>query len=395
MTDWERVERLRTKGRSWDSIASDPKVGFHAPEATENRGAALKALYFQRRSRSHRNAGGPRMASEGNGATSSSGARRHTRFFRWVAGAGIVVVLAAGIPAAASVGVSRIASLIPLVALVSLAGFGALLLGVGLAARRGRALRLWRQSAAVGVALGLVAVAVLYVAALTSGCPTLAAASTSEPGPSGDTGWMKAPNPVWTSGGAPVLFYYSAAGCPYCAAASWAVHGALRNFSSALSGTTLTYSNPNEGAISSIAEVDFVGSTSTGGFVAWDSQENAQTQSVVLPTLSCPESSYVTAYDQGTNNGCNGVPLVVVGGVYIHVGYLVAPSVLAGLTTSQVAADLAAGNSGSPNAVWNAIHPVQIYLEAYLLMGDRITGVTAPTGVASNSEVLSDASGIV
>jgi hypothetical protein len=50
VTDWGRVEKLRSKGRSWDEVAEDEKVDFQAPKGT-NPGRALKSLYATRRSR--------------------------------------------------------------------------------------------------------------------------------------------------------------------------------------------------------------------------------------------------------------------------------------------------------------------------------------------------------
>ncbi|MDE1820069.1 MAG: hypothetical protein KGJ23_03905 [Euryarchaeota archaeon] len=50
MTDWERVARLRTKGRAWAEIAEDEKVGFHPPEGIDA-GRALKGAWLARRSR--------------------------------------------------------------------------------------------------------------------------------------------------------------------------------------------------------------------------------------------------------------------------------------------------------------------------------------------------------
>jgi hypothetical protein len=49
MTDWERVAKLRTKGASWEQVASDEKVGFHSPEGVDA-GRALKAVYYRRKS---------------------------------------------------------------------------------------------------------------------------------------------------------------------------------------------------------------------------------------------------------------------------------------------------------------------------------------------------------
>ncbi len=62
MTDWKRVEQLRGKGRDWNAIAQDKRVGFTNQTGTDP-GRALKALYFSQKSRSQstlkkRSAGG-------------------------------------------------------------------------------------------------------------------------------------------------------------------------------------------------------------------------------------------------------------------------------------------------------------------------------------------------
>lgn len=53
MTDWDRVEKERNKGRTWSEIAKDHRVGFDAPSDSDP-GRALKTLYFQRRARADR-----------------------------------------------------------------------------------------------------------------------------------------------------------------------------------------------------------------------------------------------------------------------------------------------------------------------------------------------------
>lgn len=50
MTDWGRVERLRSKGANWAEVARDRKVGFDAPPGSDP-AHAIKVLYFRRRSR--------------------------------------------------------------------------------------------------------------------------------------------------------------------------------------------------------------------------------------------------------------------------------------------------------------------------------------------------------
>lgn len=59
MTDWARVEKLRSKGASWTEVAADRKVGFQAPAGSDP-ARALKILHLQRKSRTGRSgAGGP------------------------------------------------------------------------------------------------------------------------------------------------------------------------------------------------------------------------------------------------------------------------------------------------------------------------------------------------
>src|SRR5579863_2183425 len=57
MVDWESVERLRSKGWDWDRIASDEKVDFHAEADSGEPGRQLRALYYQRRSKTTRRGG--------------------------------------------------------------------------------------------------------------------------------------------------------------------------------------------------------------------------------------------------------------------------------------------------------------------------------------------------
>ena len=47
MTDWERIEKLRARGKTWSQVAADARVGFHPPDKCDP-GRALKALYLRR-----------------------------------------------------------------------------------------------------------------------------------------------------------------------------------------------------------------------------------------------------------------------------------------------------------------------------------------------------------
>ena len=73
MTDWERVERLRAKGRTWIEIATDPKVGFVAPSGADP-GRAIRTVYFRRTAR-----GQGSSAGRGNGTSADHVVRRPGR----------------------------------------------------------------------------------------------------------------------------------------------------------------------------------------------------------------------------------------------------------------------------------------------------------------------------
>lgn len=63
MTDWERVEKLRSRGRTWSEIAEDDRVGFVAPSRSDP-GLALQVLYRKRRA-SHAGENRPKARSAG------------------------------------------------------------------------------------------------------------------------------------------------------------------------------------------------------------------------------------------------------------------------------------------------------------------------------------------
>lgn len=77
MTDWDRVERLRSKGRSWEEIAGDPKVGFRAEPGVPS-GPSLRVLYNRRRPR--------RRGSPATAPDIASMKRPRGRWVAWTAG---------------------------------------------------------------------------------------------------------------------------------------------------------------------------------------------------------------------------------------------------------------------------------------------------------------------
>ncbi len=382
MTDWERVERLRGRGQSWDEIAADDRVEFKPPEGTEKPGLALKALYFQRRSRTRRQAkgGSETGGSSGGSGSGAKGGWTKRKIFRSTAFLGILVALAGAIPLLLSFELRLIVYLVPQLALVVVAAVGGLLLGAAFIAGSGRALAMWKGGVIAGVILGIVLAGVLASVSLSQGCPNLAQTKNGEPGPAGDTGWIRADNPVWSQGGAPVVFYLGSIACPYCSASSWALKGALLNVSSSMSGVSMGTSSSTD-VYPNTPEVNFVSSSVSSTYISWDPHEGADDTQITVPNVGCPESAYVAQY-----NTQGGIPFVVVGGVFMHTGSLVNPALLSPQGTPYspqvVASDLAScGNNPNQNAVCSAILPAQFWLEAYMGKADQLAGLPLPSVV--------------
>ncbi|MDE1819840.1 MAG: DUF929 family protein [Euryarchaeota archaeon] len=389
MTDWERVEKLRAKGLSWEEIATDDKVEFAAPEGTEKPGLALKALYFQRRSRTKRQAKSGVPSAEGGGqAAGGTGGFTRKKLYRLLAVLGILIALVGALPYLVNFEfpvVSAASQLIPTV-LLAIAIVGIALLAFAFISGGQKVLRVWKKGLISGVIIGLVLTGVLVLLAGAAGCPSLTSAHTGELGPTGDSGWFKVNNPMWTRGGLPVFFYYGSIACPYCSASSWAFKGALVNYSSALLGVSFGTSDPGD-VYPNTPEVNFVSSSTNSQYLSWDPHETSDDSQITLPAVSCPESAYVSAYNTGPQAG---IPFIVVGGIYVHTGSLVSPGQLRSdptqssstpLSPQTVAQDLVTcgNNPSSGGSDCQAILPAQFWLEAYIAKVLVDNGQTPPS----------------
>ena len=132
-----------------------------------------------------------------------------------------------------------------------------------------------------------------------------------EPGGwSGDTALTS-----WSENGHPVLYFYGATWCPYCAASSWVV---FKVFASLGGASNVPTGYSNEG---SIPEVVVQNLPVPAGPVALIADEDTSGVIGTLPTASTPTAqAYVNAYAGG------GIPFVVVNGQYIHPDTLVEPT---------------------------------------------------------------------
>jgi hypothetical protein len=383
MTDWERVERLRSKGLDWESIAEDPKVEFHTEVRAGTPGRALKALYLERKSKRKRSG---RVGSDG--GDSDDAAPAHRRLPGRLIALGIVLLLLGGIWALIASFEPIARALVPLVPyIVGIIVLGAVLLGAAFVIGGSfRDLTSLRKVVVVGVVLGLVVAGSVALIAFELGIPVLNPCSQNEP-----NSWCRAPNAAWTADGDhPVLLFIGSIACPYCSASSWAIYGALGAFGS-VGGVSYGSSNPGD-TYPNTPEVELYASSYTSTYVSWDVQEGAVDSGISEPPLPTVENAYWTAYDQAGN-----IPFLVVNGEFIHIGTLVDPSQLTTApgqpsgtgtpyTYQQVQADLAS-QSGP---VYTTIITAQYFLEAFLWKACVIDNITPPSSVTSNLQIKAD-----
>jgi thiol-disulfide isomerase/thioredoxin len=149
-----------------------------------------------------------------------------------------------------------------------------------------------------------------------------------------------------TSGGKPEVLYMGAEYCPFCAAQRWAMVNALSRFGT-FTGLTTTHSSSTD-ADPNTPTWTFYGSTYKSNYINFTSVEetknyrtgnttNTSVNYVTLQTPTAAEEAIGQSYDpQGS------IPFIDLGNKYVQVGNLspLSPTMLAGLSWSQVAADM-------------------------------------------------------
>ena len=149
-----------------------------------------------------------------------------------------------------------------------------------------------------------------------------------------------------TSGGKPEVLYMGAEYCPFCAAQRWAMVNALSRFGT-FTGLTTTHSSSTD-ADPNTPTYTFYKSTYKSNYINFTSVEetknyrtgnttNTSVNYVTLQTPTAAEEAIGQSYDpQGS------IPFIDLGNKYVQVGNLspLSPTMLAGLSWSQVAADM-------------------------------------------------------
>ena len=349
MVDWDRVEELRNKGWDWDRIAEDPKVGYQAPRGVTDKGRALRSLYAKR----------ARTASREPKAEEPKTTQRGGQKPKWtIARVGMLLtplfaiwfVIAYFIPSPVGVFLSAIPDLG-----IALAA-SAFLLAFGLLRSDKKWSTVFRGAVASGIVIGLLLSAVFGISGILLGYPTLTANCSGS-----QDNFKQCGNPLWTSDGKPVYFFYGSAACPYCSASSWAMAYALEQFGG-LTGIAYTYSSPTDPAGPSTPETLLANAQLSSAYITLEVDESPYTPSIQLPGFNNEyQDAYFVAYDSGS-----GIPFVVIGGHFYDVGTLVEPSVLAGMTTTEVQNDI----DSQGGQVWTAVSTAADWLIAFILQVD-------------------------
>ena len=357
MVDWEAVERLRSKGWDWDRIAADDRVEFHAAENSGEPGRQLRAMYYQRRSKSTRKSGGEAGKSDRLDDRPKWSLARAA----WIAVPAVAIWALLAYVFPSPVGVYL--PFFPDVLIVLLIAVGALTFALLRSTERWNST--YRNGAVIGAVLGLVIAGGLGIVAYSQGCPTLSPGGNSLPSNGALPTWTQyTSDPKWTdSGGKPVFFFYGSIGCPFCSASSWAFLWALDRVG-AVQGAQLGHSSSTD-VYPNTPEVEFVSAQLSSNYVAMHILESNVDTNTIPPTpSSCVDQAYISSYDGGTA----GIPFVVVAGQYVHIGTVVDPQQLQslGLSPSTVLGQEMNGTG----AAWNLIAPNAYMLTAILLKSD-------------------------
>lgn len=361
MVDWNRVEKLRSKGLDWETIADDEKVEFTPPQGVSDAGKALKALYYSKKS--------TKAGSAGSRRSKAVEKEKHIDWRLALLPVGLCIVVLGLLWFAFAYENSLVGFLVPAIPYVLLVtAAGAILLAASFVLATGNIREIWKKPVAIGIVLGLMIPGSIALYDGVRGVPSLSGNTISEPG-----GWESEypRNSPWTSNGLPVYFFMGSIACPYCSASSWAMYQAFNNVGT-LTGEVTGTSNPGD-VDPNTPEMEFVNAQLSSNYISLDVKEgNDDFSTAVMPPLSIVEQAYVATYDSDS-----GIPLVVIGGMFIHVNTLVDPTVLKGLSPAQVKGILA--DPGSNPTVYDAIHDAQLYIEAYIVKACEMCGVSAPT----------------
>jgi len=141
--------------------------------------------------------------------------------------------------------------------------------------------------------------------------------------------------------GKPIVLYYGAEFCPFCAVQRWPAVVALSRFGT-FQGLGATTSAPPPETLPNTPTVTFHGSTYTSDYIALSAVETATRTFRPLETPTDLQAELFTTYNVESVTGSDGgIPFMMIGNRYAWAGSQYDPSVLAGKTFDEIADGLA------------------------------------------------------
>ena len=179
--------------------------------------------------------------------------------------------------------------------------------------------------------------------------------------------------------GKPIVTYVGAEYCPYCAAQRWAIAVALSRLGT-FTNLSATHSATND-VYPDTQTLSFYGSHYSSPYLDFEPVEEASNQAVggsyaSLQRPTAAESALLARFDPEGS-----IPFLDIGNKYVVVGASYSPQVLAGLSQSQIADQLANPNSAVAQAVDGAANEITAAIT-------QVTG-QQPSSIASSPVIAS------
>lgn len=155
-------------------------------------------------------------------------------------------------------------------------------------------------------------------------------------------------SPTTIDGKIPFLFIGSMA-CPHCAEMSWSVYSALKLVGGTWNSLGYIYSNATD-QYPNTPGLSFANATYYSSAIAFLGYEISNRQWEPYQTLNNTNQALFSEYDPS-----GGIPFILIGGMYLHIGDFYLPSILANTTANAIMSWLSGGTS---NTITENIHNV-------------------------------------
>jgi thiol-disulfide isomerase/thioredoxin len=147
---------------------------------------------------------------------------------------------------------------------------------------------------------------------------------------------LAAGTPVVEEGGKPVVLYYGAEYCPFCAVQRWPTTIALSRFGT-FEGLEASASAPPPEVLPNTPTVTFHGSTFTSDYITLSSVETATRTFDPLETPTDLQRELFDTYNvEAVTGSGGGIPFMMIGNLYAWAGSQYDPSVLDGKSFDEI-----------------------------------------------------------